>query len=282
MGCEPTGSTLVEKPEEPGMNVVEAFLGGAKSAIVLPCDPARSLPDLNAVWEHMKSMFIVQISPYVNTTTAFARVYIPSAHLLHQRGTVTTGERRIRLLRPVGAGGYRIWEVISKLAERYGEKWRYRDEREVFGEIVEKVIPYRHVDPGLVYSGVDVYADKEVKKREVRVEEPRVLSGDLLLVTKRQALQFNTGEMTRKWPGDKRVRVNPKVLRRRGIKERAVVASEWGEVEVEVVPDRSVPENIIVASFHFEDLPINLLAPPYTNRSGTPHYKGIPVEIRPA
>ncbi|HVP93161.1 MAG TPA: molybdopterin-dependent oxidoreductase, partial [Acidobacteriota bacterium] len=116
MGCLPdrlptgplvTAAFLEDKwkahvPIGKGKSIVEAFLiSPPKAVFISGMNTAQSLPNLNVVHRNLRDMFVVVADHYFNLTTGFADVVLPTPLLFEREGTVTNGERRVRLVRKV-------------------------------------------------------------------------------------------------------------------------------------------------------------------------------------
>ena len=257
-------------------------------------NPARSMPHLRLVWRNLERMFVVQATPYFNDTTEFADVVLPTPLLYEREGTVTIGERRVRYVRRVVAPpgeARQEWAFLQDLARNMGESWKYRSPKDVFYEITTTVDGYMHIDPELVYSGEDVFAEKGVRKKRFCPLNPRVVEHPgypYTLFTARRMSQFNTGDLTmtsdrlRAMAPKNVLWMNPKDMEREALKDGDVVRLESpvGAVEISVQASETMPEGAVATTFHSHDVPVNVLTSldldPDTK---IPAFKTVPVRI---
>jgi formate dehydrogenase major subunit len=289
-------------PKEVGKNIIEAFLlSPVKAAFISSFNPAQSLPDLNTVHKHMSDIFIVQMDHYQNLTSQFANVILPTPTLLERNGTITTGERRVRLCRqvikPIGLS-IPEWKIFQQLAGLFGKQkyFKYKNEKEIFKEIVKAIPDYSNLNPEKIYSGFDGWPNKKIKfykfwpEHFKAIEEIRSKKYPFLLTTFRSQYQFLTGEMTGRSESLKKasnegpfIYINPIDARFAGIKDgqHIEVISQAGSVKAVVKISERMPKGILGAHIHFEQLLINKLFPAQIDRQTfTPNYKTVAVAIR--
>jgi len=285
-----------------GRTIIEAFLlTPPKAAIISGFNPAQSLPNLKVVHENLTKMFLVTMEPHHTLTMDFADVVLPTPTLWERRGTVTTGERRVRLVQPVRKppGEARPeWKVFRELAGYYGAEapFDYRDEKEITREIVRVVPDYRRIDVDAVYRGDDAWADKAVRFRRFMPEDfggvPALTSRryPILLTSFRSAHQFLTGEMTRqsptlaRFPDGPFCYVSAEDARRLRIEEgdKVRVESAVDSLECTAKVSAKVPKGVAGMHFHFKEALMNRLFPTqFDARTHTPNYKVVAVRITP-
>lgn len=257
-------------------------------------NPARSMPHLTLVWKNLRRAFVVHATPFFNDTTEFADVVLPTPLLYEREGTVTIGERRVRYVRrvvPPPRNARQEWEFFTELASMMGEDWGYRSAKDVFYEITTRVDGFLHIDPETVYSGEDVFAEKGIRKRRFYPLNPRIIEHPgypYTLFTARRMPHFNTGDLTttsetlRNMFPQNVLWMNPRDMEREGIKDGDAVRVESpvGSLEMTVQKSETLPEGSVATTFHFHDVPINVLTPldldPDTK---IPSYKTVPVRI---
>lgn len=265
-----------------------------KFVFISQFNPARSLPALGRAWNNMKRAFIVHATPVLNATTEFADIVLPTPLLYEREGTVTTGERRVRLVRcvvPPPREARQEWQFFQDLAHRLGEEWKYRSPKDVFYEITEKVDGYMHIDPDAVYSGEDAFAEKGARHKKLCkvnlhiVEHPGY---KYTLFTARRMPHFNTGDLTTTSErlsnmfSSRAIWLNPRDAKSEGLKEgdHVRLVSPEGELEAEVHIEERVLEGVVATTFHFEDSPVNVLTPLDLDAdTKIPSYKTVPVRI---
>ncbi len=282
-------------PAPGGLTLVEAFLSeNTKFAFISIMNPARSLPALERVWRNMRRMFIVHATPFFNATTEFADMVLPTPLLFEREGTVTTGERRVRLVRRVVSPppfARQEWEFLTELAEMFGVSFGYRSVKDVTYDIVMKVPGYHHLDVEGLYMGEDQFAEKGIKRKKLLpfsatyVQYPGF---PFTLVTGRKLFHFVTGDLTRtsktliNAAPENILLINPEDAKELGINdgEEVLVISPEGRLKIKAKISNVVPRKVVCATFHFEDSPINVLTPPFLDpESKIPPYKAVPVKI---
>ncbi len=289
-GCGDVGVV----PGPGGMDMVETFvLHPVKFAFVSIMNPARSLPWLERAWENMRRMFLVHATPFLNETSEFADVVLPTPFLIEREGTVTTGERRVRrvyrVLDPPGTAR-QDWEFLQELARLFGYEWGWKSWRDVFREIVERVEGYHHLSVERAERGEDQFADKEIKFKRFSPIRGRIIDYPgypYRLVTARTYFHFNTGDVTMKIDllrahADEYFLMNPEDLRELGNPSEVELASPVGRIRVKVRGDERVPPKTVIGKFYYADIPVNVLVPPDVDPdTDIPSYKAIPVRVTP-
>jgi len=291
----------IQLPELRGKNMIEALvISPVSTAFVSGFNPAQSLPHLEKVHENLQEIFLIQMESHFNLTSEFADVILPTPTLIERWGTITNGERRVRLvsrvIRPLGSSRQE-WEIAKAIAKSmgYGEHFPYRASKDVTREITQVVPAYRCIDVEKLYKGIDQFADKEVKFRKFvptefkGVEEVRSKKYPFLLTTFRSKFHFLTGELTCKSKTLKRLSgdlevcyVSPEDAEKLRLKDGDLVrvSSRVGSVVTKVRIDDVVPNGTVAMHFHFERLLVNKLFPlRFDPRCFTPNYKVVAVAI---
>ncbi len=287
---------------EAGKNIIEAFLlSPVKAAFISSFNPAQSLPNLDRVHKNMADMFIVQMDHYRNLTSEFATVILPTPTLIERNGTITTGERRVRLCRqvikPLGLS-MPEWKIFKQLAVFFRKQkyFGYGTEKEIFKEIVKAMPDYAKLDPEKIYSAQDGWADKKIKfykfwpEHFKAIEELRSKRYPFILTTFRSQYQFLTGEMTGKSETLRKasrdgpfVYISPLDARLLGIKDGQLVElkSQTGSITTAVRIDERIPKGILGAHIHFEKFLVNKLFPLQIDKQTyTPNYKTVAVAVQ--
>jgi len=315
MGCLPdrlptgplaTAPLLEEKwnkelPMGKGKSIVEAFLiSPPKAAFISGMNAALSLPNLNVVHKNLRGMFVVVLDHFFNLTCTFADVVLPTPILFERKGTITNGERRVRLVRQVVTACGQCkpeWQIFKDLAEffRCEKHFNYKDPSEITREIVDVVPAYRQIDVASVYVGSDGWAEKRMLFKRFMpehfegVEDIRSDKYPLILTSFRSQHHFLTGEMTNKSKTLMGFREGPYCYlsqidaQRLGIAigDRVEVASSAGNITCEAQIDESIPMGRVGMHFHFEQLLVNRLFPTqFDEKTFTPNYKMVAVNVR--
>jgi len=315
MGCLPdrlptgplvTAPRLVEKwntelPIGKGKTIVEAFLiSPPKAVFISGMNAAQSLPNLSVVHKNLRNMFVVVLDHYFNLTCTFADVVLPTPLLFERKGTITNGERRVRLVKKVvdAPGNCRPeWQVFKELSEFFHceEHFDYKEPREITREIVDVVPAYSQIDVASVYAGADDWAEKRMFFRRFMpehfegVEDIRSDRYPLILTSFRSQHHFLTGEMTNRsrtlmnFPEGPFCYMSNMDARRLGISagDEVEVSSSVGSIVCKAQVDESIPMGRVGMHFHFEQLLVNRLFPTqFDEKTFTPNYKMVAVSVR--
>jgi predicted molibdopterin-dependent oxidoreductase YjgC len=283
-----------------GKTLVESLLiDPVEAAFISSFNPAQSMPALKKVHKNLRKMFLVYCDSYESLTGEFADVILPTPALFERRGTVTTGEKLVRLVTPVrkpigeAMPEWKIYKMLSKIF-RKGRYFTYRNEKEIFAEIVRVVPAYRKLDPEKIYSGEDMLADKSIKHKRFMpekfkgIDEIRSKEYPLILTTFRSRYQFLTGEMTErsetlcKADEGPCLYVNPADAKKLKIKNGEIVrvVSEEDSIKLPVRISEIVPLGVVAARFHYKKFLVNRLFPAkFDEQTHTPNYKCVSVRI---
>jgi formate dehydrogenase major subunit len=289
-----------ELPAEKGMNIIEAIgFGNAKVAIITNFNPAQSMPDLNKIHRNLKNMYLVQFDSYFNLTSHFARLILPSPLVIEREGSITTGERRVRLVKkvrnPIGEA-LEEWKVFCKLAKMFDATgFEYKNPFEIFDEATKIVKAYNGIDAKKVFVGEDCFADKKVRfyklnpERFKGFEDMRSKDYPFLLFTFRSRFHFLTNEATSKSQTLNKIKeegpffyLNEEDAKSLGIKnfDEIIVKSSIASIKGHALISKKILKNCIGANFHFEELLINKLFPlEFDPKAFTPNFKCIAVKI---
>ena len=287
-------------PKEKGMNLIEAIgFGNTKVAFITHFNPAHSMPDLNRIHKNLKKMVIIQFNPYFNLTSNFAKLILPSPLLIEREGTITTGERRVRLVRkvrnPIG-DALEEWKVYCKLAKMLDARgFEYKTPFEIFEEICKIVKAYSHVNAKKVYNGEDYFADKKTKFQKTiptkfkGLEKMRSKNYPFLLFTFRSKFHFLTNEATGKSETLNKAKesgpffyLNEEDAKNLKIKnyDEIIVKSKVGSLTGYAFISRRILKGYIGAHFHFENFLVNKLFPlEFDPLAFTPNFKCVAVKI---
>jgi predicted molibdopterin-dependent oxidoreductase YjgC len=314
MGCAPDvlpidsfiGFDRLEKQwqceisKEKGKNVIEAFLiSPVKAAFISGFNPAQSLPNLAEVHKNLKKIFLVCLDSYSNLTSEFANVILPTPILIERTGTITNGERRVRLVRkviePLGSSKP-DWLIFKELSKLFGQEnhFNYDSEKQIFAEIVKIIPAYSGMEVDSVYSGNDAWADKKIKFYRFNPEEfegtedVRSEKYPFILTTFRSQYHFLTGEATSKSKTLGKYRdgpycyLNAEDAKQLKIKDgnKIRIISHVNIVIAEAKIDERIPKGIVAMHFHFDNLLVNKLFPTqFDEETFTPNYKMIAVRV---
>ncbi|MGQ9479421.1 MAG: molybdopterin oxidoreductase family protein, partial [Thermoproteota archaeon] len=291
--------------EEAGLNMIQAlYFNPVKAVFACDVNMALSLPDLDNLHKRLREMFIVLMLHHSNYTMRFANVVLPILMLIEEYGTITNWERRIRLVRKVSnppGEAKPVWRIFQELSKYfgYGHLFQYRDEKEIFKEIVRIIPDYRSVDPDRIYEGVDGWGAKEplftryVPVHFEGVDYPVSKKYPYILVGVRTPFLFLHNELTSLSETLRKINkkdidacyMNPEDMSREGVSDGDIVVlfSSSGRLKVRVRSDPSIIKGTIKMYIHSEQVPINKLVPlSYTFNTFTPNYKSVAVGLTKA
>ncbi len=290
-----------EVPIGKGKTIVEAFLiSPPKASFISGMNAAQSLPNLNVVHRNLNDMFVVVLDHYFNLTTSFADVVLPTPLLFERQGTITNGERRVRLVRKVvdGCGDCKPeWQICKELSTLFGceTHFNYEEPKDVTREIVKIVPSYQQIDVESVCNGNDVWPEKRmlfqrfVPEHFEGVEDIRSDKYPLILTSFRSTHHFLTGEMTNRARTLMGFQEGPFCYVSRMDAERlnlansdsVEVSSSVGSIQCEARIDENIPKGLVGMHFHFEQLLVNKLFPTqFDENTFTPNYKMTAVRLR--
>ena len=273
----------------------------------------RSHPDSGSVAEAFGKLdFLVVQDLYLTETAEYADVILPAASSFEKAGTFTNTERRVQVVRRVfdPPGEARAdWEIYADLASRLGYPMGYAGSQDIMEEIADLAPAYAGIRTdrlevgGLQWpirkdesAGTPILHMHEFVRGRgrfrpvaapVRRTEPE-REYPFVLITGRQREQYHTGTMTRRSPVIERlaqgpvIEMNPDDMRRDGLSngDRVRMVSSQGAVEASVVASPSLPVGVIFTTFHYAELPVNVLTPPTLDPiTKTPAYKDTRVRV---
>jgi predicted molibdopterin-dependent oxidoreductase YjgC len=291
----------VELPIGKGKTIVEAFLiSPVKATFISGMNTAQSLPNLNVVHKNLRNMFVVVLDHYYNLTADFADVVLPTPLLFERKGTITNGERRLRLVRRVvdACGQCKPeWQIFKDLAKLFNREnhFNYTEAEEITQEIVEVVPAYNQIDVASIYAGADGWPEKRmVFKRFMPehfegVEDIRSDKYPLILTSFRSPHHFLTGEMTNRSKTLMGFHEGPFCYLSQMDAQRleiitgdlVEVASSAGSITCRAKIDESILVGRVGMHFHFEQLLINKLFPTqFDEKTFTPNYKMVAVSVK--
>lgn len=287
-------------PAGRGKNTIESFfLSPVKAAFISGFNPAQSLPALDTLWQNLEKIFLVLIDSYWNKTAEFASVLLPAPLLIERRGTITNGERRVRVVNQVLSPSFACrpeWWIYRELAKVFqkGRFFPYKEEKEIFAEIVKTVPDYQDIDPEQIYQGIDCFAAKKAKffrfypEKWEGYDDPRSEKYPFLLTTFRLPYSFLTSEATEKSPTLKKLSpppgfyLNKQEAQKLGFAggEEIEVISTQGRLKGKVILEDKIPKGLVGATFHSKNFFVNRLFPlDFDEETFTPNFKATAVRI---
>ncbi len=135
----------ISAPKKPGLSYEEMLGGGVKALFVLVADPARHLPNAQAL-EGLEFLVVQSLS--LTETAQRADVVLPGQSFAEKEGTFTNTERCVQAvrqaMRPL-VGPMPDWQILTELGKRMNQDWTYANPRAILAEIAS-VVP--------IYSGL--------------------------------------------------------------------------------------------------------------------------------
>ncbi len=287
-------------PNSKGKNILESLaIRPVKLAFISSFNPAHSMPDLNKIHKNLKKIFLIQMDHYFNLTSKFADLILPTPLLIERHGTITTGERRVRLVsqvrKPIGESlpEWRIYKELASLLKNRG--FKYENPKEIFKEITKTIKAYKKINPDNIYDGGDEFADKKIKFKKFIPEEfdgfgaTKSKEYPFLIFTFRSHFQFLSNEATKnsktlsKLAGKPCFYLNKEDAFSLGIKDddKIRVESNVGKVSGLTRITSEISRGLIGAHFHSEKLLVNKLYPlSFDEETFTPNFKSVAVKIK--
>ena len=297
-----------ELPAKPGLTLVEmmdaACEGSIKALYIMGENPALSDPDMNHVYKALGALdFLVVQDIFMSETAQQASVVLPAASFAEREGTFTATDRRVLRLRkaidPLGESKP-DWAIIGQLAQTMGsDQFNYTSPEEIMEEIAELTpiyggISYKRLDKGEMLAWPCPTKDhqgtrflhKEAFTRgkgrffAIDFKEPAEVPDaefPFTLTTGRLMFHYHTGTMTRRIPSLNSevstgfMEINPQDAKRLGVgdKEKVVVRSRRGEIQIGASITDKVAPGIVFIPFHFAESAANVL----TSRALDPEAK---------
>ncbi len=290
----------VELPKFRGKSLIEGLITNpVKFLWISSMNPAISMPNLNEVHKNLKKMFVVFANYHFNYTTEFSNLILPTPLLIERDGTITNGERRVRLINKVREGfGKREWIILKELAEIFNiEKYfKYKTTKEITKEITKTIPDYSNLNVEELYKGKDQFADKRVKFKRIPpinikgVNYWELKKHKFLLTSYRSYFHFVSGDLTResktlmKCMNEPLLLINKSDAEKLGLKDFdwVFVESDIDKEKIKVKISDVVPVGVVAAVYHFKDFLYNKLVPnEFDDETHIPNYKGVPVSLTP-
>jgi formate dehydrogenase major subunit len=304
---------------ERGLRIPEMFdaavSGRLKGLIVFGEDIAQTDPDSGHVRAALDACeLVVSQEIFLSETAALADIVLPAAAFLEKEGTFTNFDRRVQRVRPAldPPGEARPdFEIIAALADALGVDLGCRTPAEAYGDMASLTPTFAGIsherldrdgplawpcrsaeDPGERRLYLERFETPTGKAQLAAIpyappgEEPDS-EFPLLLVTGRRLEHYNAGTMTRRTGNlqlvaEERLELNPEDAANIGIadRERVIVASRRGEVELTAeVTDRVSPGQAFMG-FHFPEALANRLTSQHGDEvTSCPEYKVTAVRV---
>ena len=305
-------------PEKPGIEATllthAIEKGKIKALYIMGENPAITEANLTKFREALTQLeFMVVQDIFLSETARYAHLVLPAASSFEASGTVTNTERRVQMMRkviePIGKSRP-DWIILRDLLIRFGIRAEYESPEDIFNEIREVVPQYRGMTyerlrkeglqwpcpneehPGTKFLYKDGFNTPTKKAYFIPTEQPSYEEDfkgyEFTLTTGRTIYHFHTGTMSRrsyalnKLVPEGFVCINPEDAQALEITDgsKVKIKSSVGEMVAPIKISDVVPPKVIFSTFHFAELPINVLTPERLDPScKIPEYKVIPVNL---
>ncbi|PKQ27837.1 MAG: formate dehydrogenase subunit alpha [Candidatus Anoxymicrobium japonicum] len=287
----------VTVPTEVGLTATEmmdaASRGDLKAMYVIGENPMMSDPNLKHAGEALDNLeFLVVQDIFLTETARRADVVLPSASFAEKDGTFTTTDRRVQMVRkavePPGEAKT-DYEIIGEISKRMGYEMATIEASGVMDEIANLTPQYGGVSharldggatvhwpcPDAEHPGTPILHTKQFTRGKglfcpaqykPPAEEPDA-EYPLILTTGRVLWQYHTGTMTRKSKGINeidphgKVWISPADAEKFGIESGVdvVVSTRRGEIDIEAMVTKRMPDGVIFVPFHYVEAAANTL-----------------------
>jgi formate dehydrogenase alpha subunit len=289
--------------------------GEIKALYVMGENPLMSDPNTSHIEQALSSLeFLVVQDIFLSETAMKADVVFPAASFAEKDGTYTNTERRVQISgKAVSSPGLARpdWEIICELSTLVGYPMQYGSPADVLKEINALTPSYAGITNerlkrghGLQWPCINeehpgtsfLHKDRFSKGKGTfmpcdfkPVAEMPDEEYDFMLTTGRIYYQYHTGTMTRRTSILDReapcalVEINTEDARKLGIKNNDMVelTSRRGTIKLKAEITKRVPQNVVFATFHFHESPVNMLTnSAYDPIAKIPEYKGCAVKVR--
>lgn len=259
---------------------------------------------------------------FLTETAKLADVVLPAKSWGEVDGTYTNTDRRVQRVRKAVEAHPNIkedWEIICDISTRLGYPMKYNNSQEIWDEVrsiawemyggisyerLEKEYALHYPCPDETHPGTFVLHTRFHEKTDnpgqtssfvpVIYTEPVELPDEeypFTLTTGRRLESYNTHTQTKHYATGAKIRqteetadLNPADAQKIGIKhgDLVEVSSRRGTVKVKAKVTEQVPEGLVFMSFHFSDVPTNVLTiNEYDPISGTAEFKACAVKVTP-
>ena len=302
-------------PAEPGLKSTEmvekSLKGELKMMYISGENSVRTHPNTKEARLALERLeFLVVQDIFLTETAEYADVVLPAATTFEKTGTFTNTERRIQMVRPLfePPGEARAdWEIYSDLSQRLGYDLGFDNSGEIMDEIAELVPAWKGVSHSRLQSGglqwpvpskdslgTPTLHVGEAKRGRARF---RALSWNrkedtsypYILITGRKREHYHTATMTSRSSVISRISAGPYLemnvedMDREGLGDGDLVQveSSTGRIDCRVKHSDDLPPGVTFTTFHFPDLPANVLTPTILDPiTKTPAYKDTRIRIR--
>lgn len=282
-------------PSQNGYTVtqaVEAILEDKVQGLyIMGENPVLSDPDQTHVIQAMEKVsFLVVQDIFLTETAKYADVVLPAAAFAEKEGHFTNTERRVqRLNKAIEAPGAAKadWDILNRLANKFGANWSYTTVKDVTAEINEVTPQYTGITwertekgslqwpcPDKVHPGTPILHTNGFTRgkglfKGIPFKEPSELPSEdypMIMTTGRVLQQFHTGTMTRKtWGLDAlagpMVMISVEDAEHFGLDNGCDVdvTTRRGSITTKAFITRRMQKGVIYIPFHYHEAPANML-----------------------
>lgn len=292
-----------------------AVAGDLRGLYIFGEDIAQSDPDTAHVIAALQALeFVVCQEIFLNETTKYADVVLPSSSYLEKEGTFTNAERRIQLVTPaldLPGEARADLDIIMSVSAALGHEMGYADSAAVMDEIAALTPDFAGVsherlgrtglqwpvtadgtDAPILYEHEFALPGGRGRFAALPYKAPGDASDDefpLVLVTGRILEHYNAGTMTRRTGNGELVtcdllEIHPSDAERLWIGDGEVVSvrSRVGRTELRANVTERIEPGHVFTTFHFPETRTNLLVGQSADiNTSCPEYKVVAVDVRP-
>ncbi len=306
-----------ELPEFQGWKSTEmieaAKRGMLKFLYVSGENSVRSHPDSQGTVNALKKLDFFAVQDIFMTETAeYADLVLPAASTYEKTGTFTNTERRVQLVKklfdPPGEAKP-DWQIYNELAGRLNYKMNFGSSSDIMDEISSLIPSYagishdrlqgrglqwpvkdsEHMGTELLHTDTFMRGKGRFRIISWREKDPSMQhTYPYSLIIGRQREHYHTATMTARSrvieliEGGGSIEMNPADMKKEGFSdgEEIEVRSKNGAIRGKVRPNPDVPAGVLFTTFHYADLPTNVLTPDtYDPPTKTPAYKDTRVKV---
>lgn len=297
--------------------------GAVKALYIIGENPLMADVHMNHTRKILEKLDLLIVQDLFLTETAeLADVVLPARSWGEVEGTYTNTDRRVQRVRKAiepHPNTKEDWQILCELATKLGYPMSYNSSQEIWDEMRSLAwemyggMSYKRLDreyslhypcPDESHPGTKILHTRFVEELEnpqpstfvpVGYTEPVELPDEeypFTLTTGRRLESYNTHTQTKHYASGVKIRqteesadINPVDAEKLGIETGNLVevSSRRGSVKVKAKVTEQVPEGLIFMSFHFNEVPTNVLTiNEYDPISGTAEFKACAVNIKPA
>ena len=296
--------------------------GDVKALYIIGENPLMADVHMNHTRKLLEKLDLLIVQDlFVTETAELADVVLPARSWGEVEGTFTNTDRRVQRVRKAvepHPNTKEDWQILCDLSTRMGYPMSYNNSQEIWDEMrslawemyggisyerLEKEYSLHYPCPDESHPGTLILHTRFFEETEnpkpssfvpVTYTEPVELPDEeypFTLTTGRRLESYNTHTQTKHYAPGVKIRqkeetadISPVDAEKLGIEtgDLVEVSSRRGEVKVKAKVTDQVPEGLVFMSFHFSDVPTNVLTlNEYDPISGTAEFKACAVKITP-